>query len=178
MRAEAFNYLFDRVCDDAKLGAFASGVHKPDGGCFWIYYVNGATVSDINAECDAALIRDDAITDGEFVAIRSAGDSGRYSAIDYGNVVTVDLFGGEQRPIAEAGCVANFPMYSIQSLEYLSLLRRDLDAGDSLRENVTTDFDRTQRRKLFERQMHRCTSILGFSTRPATVIRSERRISD
>ena len=64
--AETFNHLCDRVCDDAKLGAFASGVHKPDGGCFWIYDVNGATVSDVNTKRDPALIGDNAIARREF----------------------------------------------------------------------------------------------------------------
>jgi len=120
--AETFNHLSDRVCDDAKLGAFASGVHKPNGGCFWIYDVNGATVSDVNTKRDPGLIGDNAIAVGEFAAINSAGDSGRYSAFDNGDMATVDLFRGEQRPtptssrardlvgVAKAGCVANFPM--------------------------------------------------------------------
>ena len=63
--AEAFNHLSDRVCDDAKLGAFASGMHKANRRRFWIYDVNCATVSDVNAERDAALIGDDAIARGE-----------------------------------------------------------------------------------------------------------------
>ena len=64
--AEAFNHLSDRVCDDAKLGAFASGMHKANRRRFWIYDVNCATVCDVNAERDAALIGDNAIARGEF----------------------------------------------------------------------------------------------------------------
>ena len=63
---EAFNHLSDRVCDDAKLGAFASGMHKADRGRFWVYDVNGATVSDVNAERDATLVREDAVAAGKF----------------------------------------------------------------------------------------------------------------
>src|SRR5439155_17384486 len=104
--AEAFNHLSDRVCDDAKLGAFSSGMHKANRRRFWIYDVNCATVSDVNAERDATLVRDDAVAAGKFAAINSAEDSGRYSGFDNGDVVSVDLFGGEQRPIAKPGCVA------------------------------------------------------------------------
>ena len=68
--AEAFNHLSDRVCDDAKLGAFASGMHKANRRRFWIYDVNCATVCDVNAERDAALIGDNAIARGEFAAGR------------------------------------------------------------------------------------------------------------
>ena len=115
--AEAFNHLSDRVCDDAKLGAFASGMHKANRRRFWIYDVNCATVSDVNAERDAALIGDNAIAAGKFATINSAEDSGRYSAINNGDFVSVDLFGGEQRPIPKAGCVANFAMCGIEPLQ-------------------------------------------------------------
>ena len=66
--AEAFNHLSDRVCDDAKLGAFAAGMHKANRRRFWIYNVDRATVCDVNAERDTALIGDNAIARGEFAA--------------------------------------------------------------------------------------------------------------
>src|SRR5439155_14040322 len=89
--AEAFDHLSDRVCDDAKFGAFASGMHKANRRRFWIYDVNYATVSDVNAERDAALTGDNAIAAGEFAAINSAEDSGRYSGFDNGNFVFVNF---------------------------------------------------------------------------------------
>ena len=82
---------------------------------------------------------------GEFAAHRAAA-----TAVDYCNFISVDLFSGEQRPIAKAGCVANFLMCGIEPLQHFGLIVCDVDAGNSLRENVTTDFDRAQRRKLFE----------------------------
>jgi len=87
---EAFNHLSDRVCDDAELGAFASGMHKANRRRFWIYDVNCATVSDVNAERDAALIGDNAVATGKFAAHRAAA-----TAIDHRDFVSVDLFGGE-----------------------------------------------------------------------------------
>ena len=135
--AEAFNHLSDRVCDDAKLGAFASGMHQANCRRFWIYDVNCATVSDINAERDAALIGNNAIARGEFAAHRAAA-----TAVDYCNFITVDLFGGEQRPITKAVCLANFPMYGIEPLQHFGFIVGDVEAGNSLYENVTTAFDR------------------------------------
>jgi hypothetical protein len=149
MGAEAFDHLSDRVCHDAKLGAFAAGMHKANRGRFCIDDVNCATVRDVNAERDTALIGDNAIARGKFAAHRAAA-----TAIDYGNVVSVDLFGGEQRPIGKAGCVANFLMCGIEPLQHFGFIVGDVDAGNSLDENVTTDFDRAQRRKLFEGSMH------------------------
>ena len=64
--AEVFNHLSDRVWDDAKLCAFASGVHKPDRRCVWIYNVNSAAISDVNTKRDLALVSDEAIAAGEF----------------------------------------------------------------------------------------------------------------
>ena len=70
-------------------------MHKADGGCFWIYDVNSAAVSDVNTKRDAALIGDNAIALGEFGAINSAGDSGRYSGINGGDFISMDLLCGE-----------------------------------------------------------------------------------
>ena len=112
---------------------FASGMHQANCRHFWIYDVNCATVSDINAERDAALIGDNAITGGEFAAHRAAA-----TAVDYCNFITVDLFSGEQRPIAKAGCVANFAMCGIEPLQHFGFIVGDVDAGNSLDGSVTT----------------------------------------
>jgi hypothetical protein len=97
-------------------------MHKANRRRFWIYDVNCATVSDVNAERDAALIGDNAIARGKFAAINSAEDSGRYSAIDNGDFVFVNLFCGEHRPIAKAGCVANFAMCGVEPLQYFGFI--------------------------------------------------------
>jgi hypothetical protein len=57
------------------------------------------------------LIRDNAVARGQFAAHRAAA-----TAIDNGNVVSVDLLSGEQRPIADTDYVANFPMGDVESL--------------------------------------------------------------
>jgi hypothetical protein len=135
--AEAFNHLSDCTCDNAELGAFAPGMDKANCRRFRIYDVNRATVRDVNAECDAALISNDAIAGWEFAGHRAAA-----TAIDYSDVVTMDLLGGEERPIIKASGLANFLMGGIKPLEYLGFLGRDVDSRNSLRENVTTDLDR------------------------------------
>jgi hypothetical protein len=97
-------------------------MHKANRRRCWIYDVNRATVCDVNAERDTALIGDDAIAAGKFAAINSAEDSGRYSAIDNGDFVTMDLFCGEQWPIAKAGCVANFAMCGVEPLQHFGFI--------------------------------------------------------
>lgn len=139
--AEVFNHLSDRICDDAERGAFSPGMDKANGRRFRIYNVHRATVRDVNTERDARLIGDDAVATGEFAAINSAGDSGHYSAVDNCDLVSVDLLGCEQRPTVKTGCVANFVMGGIEPLQGFGFVVRDIDAGNSLRENVTTDFN-------------------------------------
>jgi hypothetical protein len=84
----------------------------------------------------------------------AVGAERRPNLVDHGYFVSVNLFRGEQRPIAKAGRVANFVMRGIEALQYFRFIVGDIDAGNSLRENMTTDFDRAQRRKLLERQLH------------------------
>jgi hypothetical protein len=152
--AKVFNHLFDCVCHDAELGAFASGMHEANRGHFWIDNVNSATICDVNAQRDAGLIGDDGVATGKFATINSAGDSGHYSVVDDCDFVSVDLLGGEQRPVAKAGCVANFVMRCIEALQHIGFIMGDGDAGNSVRENMMNDANRAQRRKLFEEQVH------------------------
>ena len=112
-------------------------MHQANRRRSWIYDVNCATVCDVNAERDIALIGDNAIARGKFAAHRAAA-----TAVDYCNFISVDLFGGEQRPIVKARFLANFPMCGIEPLQHFGFIVGDIDAGNSLRENVTTDFDR------------------------------------
>ena len=135
--AEAFNHLSDRVCDDAKLGAFAAGMHKADRRCIWIDDVNRATVCDINAERDAALIGDDAI------AAANSRPTGLRLQLSITAMLSPWICSAvNSGQFAKAGCVSNFAMCGIEPLEHFGFIVGDVDAGNSLRENVTTDFDR------------------------------------
>src|SRR4051812_15841364 len=70
--AEAFIHLSDRVCRDTEFGSFASGMHETNCRRIWIDDVDCATVGDVNAECDTALIRNNAIAAREFAAHTAA----------------------------------------------------------------------------------------------------------
>ena len=150
--AEAINHLRYGVRDNAELGAFASGVYKTDRRRFWIDDVNSTTVSDVDTECDAALIRDQAVAAGEFAAHRAAA-----AIIDNCDFVSVNLLSGEKRPVADTDRVANFAMRGVEPLQHFGFVmprRRGVDAGNSMRENVAADSDSAQRGKLFKGQMH------------------------
>ena len=109
--AEAFIHLSDRVCDNAKLGAFAAGMNDANRRCCWIDDVNCATVGDVNAERDAALIRNKAVAAWEFAVHRAAA-----TPINDYYFVSVNLLSGGQRPIPDSDCVTNFAMRGIEPL--------------------------------------------------------------
>src|SRR5262249_48286360 len=105
------------VSDDAELSAFAPGMHKPDRECFWIYDVNRATIGDVNSERDAALLGDNAVAAGEFATRRTAA-----TVIYNGYFVSMNLFRGEQGPIADPDCAANFSMRGVEPLQDFGLV--------------------------------------------------------
>ena len=149
VRSKACDQLVDYVGDNAERGAFAAGMHEADSRSLGIDDVNGAAVGNVNAQGDAALIRYDAVTAGKFAAYRAAAPS-----IENCDLVSVDLFGGEERPIANTDCLPNFAMRGIEPLQRFGFSMQNIDAGNSLREYMATDSNRAQRGKLLERKLH------------------------
>jgi hypothetical protein len=83
-------------------------MNEPNRGRLWIDKINCATVGDMNAERDPALICDETIARGEmFVRLDRP--------IDNCNLVTMNLLSREQRPIAHADCATNFAMSCVKS---------------------------------------------------------------
>ena len=70
-------------------------MNEPDRRRLWIDNVNSAAVGDINAERDPALICNETIASGEMFVRLDRG-------IDDCNLVSVNLLGGKQWPIADA----------------------------------------------------------------------------
>src|SRR5437870_6582361 len=103
--------MLDRVHKDAELGAFASRMHQTDGRRFWIDNINRATVRNVNTQRDTAFIRHNAVAAGE-TSIFAADTAAATAAATACNCdfVSVNLFGGEQRPVADADCIADFVM--------------------------------------------------------------------
>jgi hypothetical protein len=146
---EAINHFPDCIRDNSELGAFAPGMNQTDRWRLWIDNVNRAAVGNVNAQCDTPLICDEAVAAAKFTAHRTVA-----TAIDHCDLISVSLFGGEQRPIADADRVADFAMRGLEPLQHLGFIMRNIDAQNSLRENVTTDSKRAQRGKLVEGQVH------------------------
>src|SRR6202171_3443833 len=127
---------------------------KADGRGAWIDNVNGAAIGDMDAERVLSLVGDKPVRASEmFVCL--------YGKIDNCNLITMDLLGRQQWPIAYANRAPDFCVGGVQTLQHLFLVMRDLDAGNSAREDVTTDFDRLARGKLLERKT-RLSAIRWF----------------
>ena len=68
LRSEVCAHLRDRIRDNAQLGPFAAGMDETDGRRFWIDNINRATIGDMNAEQNFALVCDDSVATGELLA--------------------------------------------------------------------------------------------------------------
>ena len=129
-------------------------MNQTDRWRFRIDNVNRAAVGDVNAQRDTRLIGDDAVAAGKMLVLAADTAAATLCKIDNCDFISMNLLGREQRPIAHADCIANSAMRGIKPLQYFGFIMGNVDVGNSLRENVTTDLDRAQRRKLFERQIH------------------------
>ena len=83
-------------------------MNEPHCRRLWIDKIDCATVGDMNAERDPALICNETIASGEMFV-------GLDRCIDNCNLVPVNLLSGEQRPIADADSATNFAMSRLKS---------------------------------------------------------------
>jgi len=112
----------------------------------------------VNAKRDMALIRDKAVAASEFavwwgrrIAASVVGAERRPYLIYHCDFVPVNLLRGDQRPFADADCIANFAMGRTKPVQNFGFIVRNIDTRNSSRENVPTDSNRVQCGKLFER---------------------------
>ena len=105
---EAINHLSDTVRDDAKLGALATGMRETNRRRCRIDNVNSAAISDINAESDIALLRDDAVATGKFATAART--------ICNRDFVSMNLFRPKKRPVGNANRGTDFAMRGIKAI--------------------------------------------------------------
>ena len=86
-------------------------MHQADCGRFWIDNVDGAAVGHVNTQSNTALICDKAVAAGKFAAHRAAA-----TIIDDCDFVSVNLLGGDQRPIGYSHFVTNLTMRGTEPL--------------------------------------------------------------
>ena len=118
-------------------------MNEPDRGRLWIDNVNRAAVGDMNSECDPGLSCNETIAPREmFVRLDRC--------IDNFNLVSVNLFGSEQRPTIHPDGAANFAMNCVQSPQRFGFVVRNINACDSLGEDVPGNSARIDRRKTLD----------------------------
>ena len=108
--------------------------------------IYGAAISDINAEANAALICDQAITTVETFVL-----CGRL--IDNPDALSVYLLRGHERRAAESMFPSNFPMNAVQPRERFHFIVRHLELGDTQCETVNDVVQRVERRELLSRKL-------------------------
>jgi hypothetical protein len=112
-------------------------MHHPNGRRDWIDKINGAAIGHVDPESEAALICNQPIASGMFLVHG-------HRPIDNFDLIAVDLFSREQRPIAHAQRDPYLPVDSVKTLERLSFVVSDIDAGDALNKGVTTNASQVQ----------------------------------
>ena len=97
----------------------------------------------MNPERNPALICNETIAPGE-MSVRLD------RSIDNYNLLPVYLLGSEQRPTTHPDGATNFAMNSVKSAECFGFVMRNIDAWDSLGEDVPANSARIDCRKLLD----------------------------
>lgn len=145
-RTKMFRHRADGVGDDTKLRPFFSGMHQTNRIAYGIDDENGATISNINAEANAALICDQPIK-----TVETFVPCGR--RMDNTDALSVHLLRGNERRAAKSMFLSDFPMNAVQPSERFHFIMRQLDIGDTQCETVNDVVQRAERRELFSRKL-------------------------
>lgn len=121
-------------------------MHQADRTVYGIDKIYGATVGNVDAETDAAPIRDQAITTFKALVLRNW-------AIDNRDPISVHLLGGNEGRGAEFMLPSNFPMNAVQPGKRFRPVVRHLDTGDTQGEPVNDTGPHIQRREVFSREL-------------------------
>lgn len=116
-----FRHRLDGVGDDTKLRPFFPGMHQPDRMMCGIGDKDGAAVSYVNAEANAALPRNETVVAVETIAFRRV--------LDNSNACSVYLLRGNERHAGQSIFLPNFPVNGIQPGERFHLVLRHADTG-------------------------------------------------
>src|SRR2546428_10499 len=129
-------------------------MHETDCGRFWVDNINRATISDVNAEGEPGLICNNPVAACKLFV-------GCNWSIDDSNLVAMNLFIRQQRPICDADVAPDFVMNSLEPPQHFSLIIRDIDTRNSLDERMSANARCFQRSKLLDRKLvcHRRKSL-------------------
>ena len=144
-RTKLRRHRLDRVRHDTQLRAFLSRMNQPDGAPDRIGDVNGATISDVDPETNAALVRDDSIAVLETMI-------GHGCRPDGGNLFPVDLLRRHEGHPADPMTASDFPVNAVQPRERFRLVVRHLEAGHAQGKAVRQIGHSVQRGKMLGRE--------------------------
>ncbi len=142
-------------------------MHQADCVANGIDEENGATIRDVNAERNAALVRDQTIATGEaFILLERA--------IDHGDFAAMNLLRGDERFPGQAIFRSHRAMDAVETSQRFRFVLRDLDSRNAADETMDERFLRAERRKFFDRQSGTVHRESGYSYFPDPVWRTER----
>lgn len=119
-------------------------MYQTNGRCLLIDNVNRATIGDVNAECDATLIRNQSIAAAEFLIVFDC-------KIDNCDFVAVNLLRRDEWPLSEADLSTDSPVGGLQVPQSFGFIVRNIDPGDAFDESAATNAHRIERGKMFDR---------------------------
>src|SRR5436190_3251642 len=114
--------------------------------------INSATIGDINAEANTALICNQAITTLETFVHRDR-------LMANADTLSVHLLRCDERRAAESMCSSDFTMHAIQPSERLQFIVRHLDIRDAQGESVNDVGQRAERWELLSQKLT-CVHLL------------------
>lgn len=157
-----FGHRFDGVRNDAEPSALLPRMDQADRVANGIGKINGAAIGDVNAEANAPLVCDQAIT-----TVETLVPCGRL--IDNTNTLSMHLLRGNERCAAESVCASDFPMNAVQPRERLHFIMRHFDAGNTQGETMHQIGQRAERLELFSRELT-CAHLLEVVVRVRVLV--------
>ena len=136
----------DRIRNHAQLRPFLARVDESNGAANRIDQKCRATIGDVNAETNPALVGDQPVALLETFAFADL-------RINDTDLFSMNLPGRNERHAGQTMFVTDFPMDLIETRERFRLVVRHLDAGHAQGEPVNDALQCTQRRELFSQKL-------------------------
>lgn len=121
-------------------------MHETNCTAYGIDYENGAAISNVNAEANAALICDQAIT-----TVETLVPCDRF--IDKTDALSMHLLCGNEPRTAKPMFPPDFPVNALQPSERFHFFVRHLDLGNTRGETVNDVMQHAERRELFSQKL-------------------------
>ena len=147
-----FGHRFDGIPDDTELRSLFPRMHQTYRRVDGVNEINSATIGDIDAEANAALICYQAITTVETFVLRDR-------LMDNTDTLSVHLLRCDERRAAESISLSDFTVNAVQPRERLQFIMRHLDIRDAQGKSMDDIGQRAERWELLSQKLT-CVHLL------------------